>query len=479
MSEATEEQRLAVETISNLVTKAREAQEIYATYSQAQIDEVVLGVAWSLMEPANNRRLATQAVADTGLGDVDDKITKNHRKTLGLLRDLKHAKTVGVINEIPEKGLIEIARPLGVIGAVVPSTNPVATPYNKSLNALKCGNAIILAPSPAGQKVCAEILKLIHQTLGKLGAPANLVQMLPIPASKALTYELMRQVDLIVVTGSQNNVKAAYTSGTPAIGVGSGNVPSIIDTSADLADAAAKVMASKTFDNATSCSSENSIVILDTIYDEMIAELEKVGGRMLDDDEKQQLQSTLWDQHGHLSRTVIAQSADKVVGASGLKRESLAGAKFLMVSESGWGEGYPFSDEKLSPVLTVYRAWDFEHACEITSGVLKYKGQGHSVSIHSKDDAHIDSLGHKLPVSRVIVNQAHTFGTGGGFNNGLPFSLSMGCGSWGGNSIYDNLNYRHYMNITRIARTIPTDEPTVAEIFGDYWKSQRIEQTGA
>jgi len=479
MNEATDEQQLAVKTIADLVAQARVAQETYATYNQAQIDEVVLGVAWSLMEPANNRRLAEQAVADTGLGDVDDKITKNHRKTLGLLRDLKHAQTVGVIKEIPEKGLIEIARPLGVIGAVVPSTNPVATPYNKTLNALKCGNAIILAPSPAGQKVCAEILKLIHQTLEKLGAPVNLVQMLPIPASKALTYELMRQVDLIVVTGSQNNVKAAYTSGTPAIGVGSGNVPSIIDATADLADAATKVMASKTFDNATSCSSENSIVILDAVYDDMIAELENVGGRLLNSDEKQQLQSTLWDQHGHLSRTVIAQSADRVIGASGLKRESLAGATFLMVSEDGWGKDYPFSDEKLSPVLTVYRARDFEHACEITSGVLKYKGQGHSVSIHSKDDAHIDSLGHNLPVSRVIVNQAHTFGTGGGFNNGLPFSLSMGCGSWGGNSIYDNLNYRHYMNITRIARTIPADEPTVAEIFGDYWQAQGIEQTGA
>ena len=479
MSTATDEQQLAVETIANLVSNAREAQEIYATYSQAQIDEVVLGVAWSLMEPANNRRLATQAVADTGLGDVDDKITKNHRKTLGLLRDLKHAKTVGVINEIPEKGLIEIARPLGVIGAVVPSTNPVATPYNKTLNALKCGNAIILAPSPAGQKVCAEILKLIHETLESLGAPVNLVQMLPIPASKALTYELMRQVDLIVVTGSQNNVQAAYTSGTPAIGVGSGNVPSIIDASADLDDAAEKVMASKTFDNATSCSSENSIVILDAVYDDMIAALEKVGGRMLDSDEKQTLQSTLWDQHGHLSRTVIAQNAERVVGACGLTRDTLAGAKFLMVEESGWGKDYPFSDEKLSPVLTVYRASDFDDACRIASGVLKYKGQGHSVSIHSKDDAHIDSLGHNLPVSRVIVNQAHTFGTGGGFNNGLPFSLSMGCGSWGGNSIYDNLNYRYYMNLTRIARTIPVDEPSVEDIFGDYWKSRGIEQAGA
>lgn len=469
-----EAQQAAIETISTLMTNARKAQAIYAKYTQAQLDEVVLGVAWTLMEPDNNRRLAEQAVRDTGLGDVDDKITKNHRKTLGLLRDLKGTKTTGVIAEYPERGLVEIARPLGVIGAVVPSTNPVATPYNKILNALKCGNTIILAPSPKGQQVCAEIIKGIHAILTTLGAPPELVQMLPIPTNKATTYELMRQVDLIVVTGSQNNVKASYSSGTPAIGVGSGNVPSIIDDSADCADAAAKILASKTFDNATSCSSENSVIILDAVYEEMITALEAEGAQLLDEQEKQQLQQVLWDEQSHLSRHVIAQPASRIVEVAGLLREALQDARCLMVSETGWGADYPFSDEKLSPVLTVYRVRDFAHACEIARGILKFKGQGHSISIHSENDKHINYLGHHLPVCRVIVNQAHTFATGGGFNNGLPFSLSMGCGSWGGNSIGDNLNYRHFMNVTRIARTIPANEPDVADIFADYWQAHDI-----
>ncbi|CAA6801457.1 MAG: Aldehyde dehydrogenase [uncultured Thiotrichaceae bacterium] len=314
--------------------------------------------------------------------------------------------------------------------------------------------------------------------LKKLGAPENLVQMLPMPTSKAMTYELMRQVDLIIVTGSQNNVTASYSSGTPAIGVGSGNVPSIIDDSADCEDAAAKIMASKTFDNATSCSSENSVIILDAVYERMMVALDNAGARLLDEQEKQQLQQVLWDENGRLSRHVIAQKASRIVEVAGLERAALQDARCLMVSETGWGVDYPFSDEKLSPVLTVYRARDFEQACDIADGILRFKGQGHSISIHSTNNVRINYIGHHLPVCRVIVNQAHTFGTGGGFNNGLPFSLSMGCGSWGGNSIGDNLNYRHFMNVTRIARTIPPNEPEVAAIFADYWQAHGIVTEG-
>ncbi len=465
----------AVATVAALMRRARSAQARYAEYTQEQVDEVVLGVAWTLMEPSANRRLAEQAVQDTGLGDIDDKITKNHRKTLGLLRDLKQAKTVGIIAEQPARGLVEIARPIGVVGAVVPSTNPVATPYNNILNALKCGNAIILAPSPKGQQVCHALITLIHAELARLGAPPELVQMLPMPINKANSYELMRQVDLIVVTGSQNNVRACYASGTPALGVGSGNVPSIIDDSADLAAAAQKVVASKTFDHATSCSSENSLIVLDAVYDAMLAAMEAEGARMLDTAEKQQLQNVLW-QRGHLSRDVIAQKASHIVSVAGLQRAELQGdaVRCLMVEESGWGADYPYSDEKLSPVLAVYRARDFAHACDIASGILRFKGQGHSLSIHTANDAHVTYLGEKLPVCRVIVNQAHTFATGGGFNNGMPFSLSMGCGSWGGNSIDDNLNYRHFMNITKIVRTIAPNEPSTADIFGEYWQKHGL-----
>ena len=454
--------------VSELTIKARAAQAVYAAYDQAAVDEVVTAVAWTLLDPDTNRRLSEQAVADTGLGRVQDKITKNHRKTLGLLRDLKRARSVGVIAEYPAKGLIEIARPVGVVGAVVPSTNPVATPYNKTLNALKGGNAVILAPSPKGQAVAGEVIKLMRVALRQVGAPEDLVQKLPAPVSKAVTHELMRQVDLVVVTGSQNNVRAAATSGTPAIGVGAGNVPSIVDETANLDAAAEKITASKTFDNATSCSSENSMVVVDAVYDDMLAALQKRGARLLNADEKERLRETMWVD-GHLSDAVTAKSAGEILNLAGIEPTANA-TSIIMVEEERPDAGSKFCDEKLSPVLTLFRAQNFDDAIDIVTAVLDINGKGHSVSLHSTDSERSMTLGLTLPVCRIIVNQAHCFATGGSFDNGLPFSLSMGCGTWGGNNISDNMNYRHYLNITRIASTIPVDQPSLEEIFGDYWR---------
>ncbi len=459
--------------IATLVARARDAQRQYARFNQQQVDEVVTAVGWTIVNDDNNHLLTRMAIEDTGIGKYEDKIIKNYRKTMGLLRDLKDAKSVGVIAEYPEKGLIEIARPVGVVGAVVPSTNPVATPVNKTINALKGRNAIILAPSPKGQKVCAKLVELIHAELDRVGAPTDLVQHLELPVNKDDSYELMRQVDLIVATGSGNNVRACYESGTPAVGVGAGNVPVIIDTSANLTEAATKIRASKTFDNATSCSSENSLVILDSVYDDMIAALRQEGAWLLDEDEKSRLQQSLWTD-GHLSRDVIAQTAAKIAGIAGLSRTEDGEPSILMVEESGIGADYPFSDEKLSPVLTLYRARDFNDAFDTVKAILEFKGQGHSVGIHTDNDDHVMRIGLEMPTCRVIVNQAHCFATGGSFDNGLPFSLSMGCGSWGGNSIPDNMNYRHYLNRTRIARTIPKREPSRAEIFGEYWERHGI-----
>lgn len=459
--------------VGELVERARAAQSIYAGFDQHRVDEVVTAVGWTLLDPATNRRLSEQAVADTGLGRVDDKIIKNHRKTLGLLRDLKRARSVGVIAEYPDKGLIEIARPVGVVGAVVPSTNPVATPYNKSLNALKGGNAVILAPSPKGDAVCEEVVALMRSALLRVGAPQDLVQKLPSPVSKAMTQAMMKQVDLVVVTGSQNNVRDAYTSGTPAIGVGAGNVPSIVDETADLAAAADRITASKTFDNATSCSSENSLIVFADIYDGMLEALQARGARLLNAQEKERLRDTMWVD-GKLSGRVTAKSADEILDLAGIDRAGRP-VSIILVEEAAPDVRSRFSDEKLSPVLTVFRATDFAHACDLVRGVLDIKGKGHSVGVHSTSDERILELGLKLPVCRVIVNQAHCFATGGSFDNGLPFSLSMGCGTWGGNNISDNMNYRHYLNTTRIARTIPADEPTLDEIFGDYWRKYDIE----
>jgi sulfoacetaldehyde dehydrogenase len=469
----TRPQGAAAQIVGELIARARAAQKIYAGYSQEQLDETVAAAGWAIMEPARNRTLAEIAVRDTGLGNVADKIDKNHRKTLGLLRDLQGAISTGELAEYPEKGIVEIARPVGVVAAVVPSTNPGATPANNIINALKCGNAIILSPSPKGYSTSAKLLEYIHEEFRRTGAPRDLVQMLPDPVTKDTSTELMKQADLVVVTGSQNNVRAGYSSGTPALGVGAGNVAVIIDDSADCADAAAKIMRSKTFDNATSCSSENSLIIHAAVYDRMLAALAKEGGALLTPAEKETLQKALFP-GGKLSPACTAQSVSKICAVAGLGRPELVAARCLMVEESGTGRDYPYSGEKLSPVLTLYRARDFDHAFNIMRSIYDYMGDGHSCGIYSEDEAHIQRLGHEMTVCRVIVKQAHAIANGGSFDNGLPFSLSMGCGTWGGNGFSDNLNYRHFMNVTRIVRAIPPDEPTVDDIFGDYRRKYGI-----
>jgi sulfoacetaldehyde dehydrogenase len=454
--------------VASLVALARAAQRAYEKYTQKQVDDVVTACGWAIMEPNRNRLLAELSVADTGLGAIADKFVKNHRKTLGLLRDLKGVKSVGVVAEYPERGVTEIARPVGVVAAVTPSTNPAATPANNIINAVKGRNAVILAPSPKGYSTCAKLLEFVNVELHKVGAPRDLVQMLAAPVSKEATLELMAQADLIVATGSQANIRAAYSSGTPAFGVGAGNVATIIDDSADLRGTADKIARSKIFDNATSCSSENSAVILQGVYDSALAALTSLGGVLLDDSERRRLQDTMW-RCRKLSDAVTAQSAHRIAELAGISRPAVVTAKFLMVEEAGFGPEHPFSGEKLSPVLAVYRARDFEHACEIVASIYAYQGAGHSVGIHTADQSHVMTLALELPVSRVIVNQAHCFATGGSFDNGLPFSLSMGCGTWGGNSFSDNLNYRHFLNITRIARPIPERVPAEEDIFGQYF----------
>jgi len=459
-------------SLSTLVTRARTAQHHYETWSQEQVDLAVAAAGWAIVEPSRNRELAELAVADTGIGNVEDKVRKNHRKTLGLLRDLKGARSVGVISEDTASGIVEIARPVGVVCAITPSTNPGATPANKIINALKGRNAVIVAPSPKGWTTCERLIGFIHAQLERIGMPASvardLVQLLPAPVSKQSTAELMRLCDLVVATGSQANVRAAYASGTPAFGVGAGNVAGIIDETADVERAADHVLLSKTFDHATSCSSENSLVIVDAVYDRTLAALARRGAVLLTPAQKDTLQSLMWPD-GKLSPAVIGQSAQAIAQRAGWSDIAATAPRILMVEErheDGIGHEHPFSGEKLSPVLTLYRAADFDSAAQIVERIYAYEGAGHSVGLHSAIAERATLLGLTLPVSRVIVDQAHCIATGGSFDNGLPFSLSMGCGTWGKNNFSDNMNYRHYLNITRVSRPIPERVPSEQEIFG-------------
>jgi sulfoacetaldehyde dehydrogenase len=459
------------DAVAAVVAAGRRAMAAYAReiakLGQSRIDEAVTALAWSIYKPENARRFAELAVEVTGLGDVDSKIIKNQRKTFGTLRDLLRARSTGIIEEIPEKGIVKYAKPVGVVGAVTPSTNPSATPVNKAMMALKGGNAIVIAPPPTAWAATKPVVDEMRAALEKIDLPPDLVQILPDPVTREATTRLMELADLVVVTGSQVNVRQAYRSGKPAIGVGLGNAPVIIDASADLADAAHKIMLSKTFDHATSCSSENSLIILDAVYDKAIAALENEGGYRAGAAEKKRIVERLW-QNGKLNRAVIAQGPEALVEVFELGAKA-KGCKFVMVEDAGAGKDHPLSGEKLSLVLTIYRAKDFADAKRIVREVLDYQGKGHSCGIHTRDADHARELAEDLDVVRVLVNQAHTFGNGGGFDNGLPFTLSMGCGTWQGNALSDNLNWRCFVNVTHLVTTIPEDKPSEEALFGAYW----------
>ena len=457
-----------VDAVVTLVSRARSAMAEFIDSDQERVDDVVTALAWSLYQPRHARELAEVAVRTTGLGNVADKIVKNRRKTFGTLRDLLRAKTVGLIEEDPARGLMIFAKPVGVVAAVTPSTNPAATPVNKAMMALKGRNAVIVAPSPLAYATTSRAVELMRNALGGVGAPRDLVQILPAPVTRCATTALMEACDLAVVTGSQNNVRRAYRSGKPAIGVGAGNVPVIIDSSADLERAAAGILASKTFDNATSCSSENSLIVLDDVYDQALAELRSLGAYLADEQEKQAIEDVLWSD-GRLNRDLIARDAEVLADQAGLGAEARR-CRFFMVENDLPAQAGSFADEKLSLVVAVYRAADIREAVEKARAILDVRGRGHSCGIYTASMNHARLLAAELDVVRVLVNQAHSIGNGGSFTNGLPFTLTMGCGTWAGNSISENLNYRHFINVTHLSTTIPEDRPTEEELFGRYWK---------
>ncbi len=457
------------QVVDEIVARGREAQrEFESRGNQERYDYAATAAGWAIMEPSRNRMLAELAVKTTGLGNVTDKITKNHRKTLGLMRDIAGVQTFGVVKEDPDCRITEIARPIGLIGSVVPSTNPAATPANNIINSVKCGNAIVISPSPKGSACCMALIEFVHAEFDRIGENRDLVQMIPAPGSKAKTQRLLETADLAIVTGSQDNVRRAYSSGTPAIGVGVGNVPAIVDESADLAAAAARIAQSKCFDNATSCSSENSLLVVDDVYDDFCVSLRYEGGAIVPRTQEQEIVDRIWPD-GSLNPGVMARDADIVIRELGLEDRFPASTRFVVIETEGIGPGFRLSGEKLSRVAALYRCRDFSHALELTGRILDFQGAGHSVSLHSGRDDRAYVLAKELPTCRVIVNQAHCFATGGSFENGLPFSLSMGCGSWGRNSIDDNLNWRHFMQRTRIVRPVEVRETALEDVFGAYW----------
>ena len=453
--------------IKEMVARARIAQQQVEHYNQEQVNELVRAIAWALYKRENAEYLARLGVEETGMGKYEDKVMKNRRKTMGTLMDLldPDAKSVGIIDINEKTGITQIAKPVGVVGALTPVTNPAATPVNKAMMILKGRNAVILAPHPRGKRTCAEVVRFMHRELSKVDAPPDLIQFISEP-TKELTQELMRQVDLVVATGGQPMVRAAYSSGTPALGVGAGNAVVIIDRTVNIDAATDKIIASKTFDYATSCSSENSLVVHESVYDQVMDSLRHKGGYLTSPEEKKALQNVAF-KDGHINAGIVGQAPQVIASQAGIK---ISGAQFIIVKEEGIGKDFPFSGEKLSIILTVYTYGEFEEALDKVERILDYEGKGHSCGIHSTDEDHIMKLAERMKVSRILVNQAQAFGNGGNFDNGLNFTLTMGCGTWGGNSLNENLSYKHFINITRLSRVIPGVVPSEEQLWGDYLK---------
>ncbi|MDK2981395.1 MAG: sulfoacetaldehyde dehydrogenase [Chloroflexota bacterium] len=451
--------------IDELVAKARAAQKVIDDWPQEKLDLMVAAVGWETYKQA--AAIAKLAIEETNMGVYEHKKLKHEKKTLGTLRDMQGVKTVGLIEEVPEKGLLKFAKPVGVIGAITPVTNCEATLPAKALPALKARNAIIFGPHPKAKRTAKLVCESMWTGLRKVGAPVDLIQLIEEPTID-LSKELMSKVDLVIATGGGALVKSAYSSGTPAYGVGAGNAVVIVDESADLAGAAKKIVIGKTFDNATSCSSENSVVLQAGIYDAMLADLKAEGGYLCNDEERARLQEVMWPDGVHLNGAIVAKPVELI--AEMAKIEIPEGTKMLMVEGKHIGSDDPFCKEKLSLVLTVWKYEKFADAIQMIEDITALNGRGHSCGIHSTNEDHIRELGAKATVSRIMVNQSHSLGNSGNYNNGMPFTLTLGCGSWGGNITTENIHWKHYMNVTWLSKPIDPVEPDQDAIFGPYWQ---------
>lgn len=461
--EITEEQR---EELDQAFAKARAAMKIIESYSQEKLDRLCQAVAWAVSNKQTFTRLVDMGIEESKLGDPESRMGKR-MKIRGILRDALRQKSVGVIEENPEKGIVKYAKPVGIIASIVPTTNPDLTPGGTAIYAIKARDAVIFSPHPRSKRTTFETVRLMREALEREGAPADLLQCLTL-VNIPMTKALMSRADLVLATGGKEMVKSAYSSGTPAYGVGAGNSTMIIDDTADVKEAAQNTMLSKTSDFGSGCSADGNLIISDKVYDAMLEELVKVGGYLANDDEKASLRSVMWDEAGHRLPDTVAVAPQQLANAAGFSIPE--DRKFIVVKGDKIGREYPFSGEKLTTLLAVYKyEGEFEHALDMMRAIYEVGGKGHSCGIYSFNDDHIHRLGLAAPVSRIMVRQPQSKANAGSFTNGMPMTSSLGCGTWGGNIISENVNLKHYMNYTWVSKPIPEDKPSDAELFGEYY----------
>ena len=437
------------EYIDALIKRVSEAQKKFAAYTQEQVDEIFRRVA--LKASSVRIPMAKMAVAETGMGIAEDKVIKNHFAAEYIYNKFKNTKTCGIIEDDKENGMIKFAEPVGVIAGVIPSTNPTSTVIFKSLISLKTRNGIIFSPHPGAKKCTIEMARIILEEAVKAGAPKDIIAWIDEPSLFRTQY-LMQQSDLILATGGPGMVKSAYSSGTPSIGVGPGNTPAVIDETADIEMAVSSILMSKTFDNGTICASEQSVVVVDSLYDKVKAEFIKRGAYILNDSERKKVGATLI-QNGKLNSAVAGQSAAKIADMAGIKVP--ATAKVLIGEVSKIGVEEPFAYEKLSPCLAMYHAKNFDDAMAKAKKLVEFAGCGHTSVLYTdpRNDERIKLYGDTMPTGRVMINCPSAQGAIGDiYNFKLEPSLTLGCGSWGRNSVSENVGVKHLMNIKSVAK---------------------------
>jgi sulfoacetaldehyde dehydrogenase len=457
-----EEQEIA----RTALTRARAAMDAVAGWDQATADRACRAVAWAGGNETIAARLANMSVDESGMGSREP---RRRAKVLGILRDALRQKSMGVIEEIPEKGIVKYAKPAGVIAALVPVTSPYVTPVGIAIYALKCKDAVIFSPHPASRKTTNETVRVMRAALRKLGAPEDLLQCIERP-SIPLARELMGACDLTMATGGPAMVKAAYGSGKPAYGVGAGNATMVIDETADVEQAARNSAISKTNDHGSGCSADGNLLIDASVYDRMLERLQAEGGYLVRADERDLLRKAYWDGEGHRTPNTIARPASVVAQLAGFSIPE--GKTFLIVEETHIGKAHPYSTEKLGVVMAVFRYHGFDQALDLVRQVFETGGRGHSCGIYSFDDDHVHRLALVAPVSRIMVRQIQSSSNAGTFTNGMPMTSSMGCGVWGGNITNENISLKHYMNVTWVSRPIAEDRPSDDELFGEFYNSE-------
>ena len=480
--------------IEEMVRKARVAADIIATYSQEKVDRLCRAICAAIYPLKVWGPICDEAVDETRLGDKVTKRNKRNKLKL-ILRDCLRNKSVGIIEEIPEKGLVKYAKPVGVIATLVPTTNPCVTPAGQAIYAVKARDVLICSPHPRAKKTTCKTVNIIRDVLVREGAPADIIQVIEEP-SITLTQELMKRVDLIIATGGRPMVKAAYSAGVPAYGSGAGNSTVIVDDTANTKErayeAATNTRISKCADFGSGCSCDGNLIVHESVYDDFVEGLVKEGAYIPTWEEAEKIKRVMWDETGHRLPDTVAISAQALAEKAGFTIP--ADRKFIAVPNNGQPEGFTinnaediakcigkehfFSTEKLTTLLTLFKyGGEFQTALDIMLTIFdKSGGKGHSCGLYSFNDDHINRLGMCAPVSRCMIRQPNNRGNAGSATNGMPPTNSMGCGTWGGNIVSENITLKHYMNTTWVARPIPEDMPSLKELFGEFYQDGMDEE---